>query len=308
MFGYVKVTQAELKVKEYEFYRGVYCGLCRSMGKCTGQCSRMALSYDFAFLAIVRLALTGEEISFERKRCGVHPLRKRSVMSQNPQLEFCAYAASILNYHKLLDDKNDEKGIKKLRASLFMPTARSGRKKALKHGYGELDGKVSELLRSLAEFEELGEISVDTPAEIFGKILGEICSFGLEGTEARIASSLGSHVGRWIYIADALDDMADDKKLGRYNPILLMYGSEIPSSDQRASIEDALKNELYEAEAAVDLMDFSDCALKNIVQNIIYLGMPSKIREISEKYNECEEGCDCSHSSRKRKVRKGEPK
>ena len=308
MFGYVKVNSAELRVREHELYRGAYCGLCRSMGKCTGQCSRMALSYDFAFLAIVRLALTGEDIAFERKRCGVHPLRKRSVMMQNSQLEFCAYAASILNYHKLLDDKNDEKGFKRLRASLLMPTVKHGRKKALKNGYGELDAKVAELLGSLAEFEKRGEISVDTPAEIFGQILGEICSCGLDGTEARIASSLGSHVGRWIYIADALDDMADDKRLGRYNPILLMYGSEIPSADQRSSIEDALKNELYEAEAAVDLIDFSDCGLQNIVQNIIYLGMPSKIREISEKYNECKEGCDCSHGSQKRKVRKGDPK
>lgn len=308
MFGYVKVTQSELKVKEYEFYRGVYCGLCRSMGKCTGQCSRMALSYDFAFLAIVRLALTKENMEFERKRCGVHPLHKRSVMSRNSQLDFCAYAASILNYHKLLDDKNDEKGMKKLRARLLMPMVKSGRKKALKNSYGELDSQVSGLLEELAAFETRREVSVDLPAEIFGRILGAICSFGLEGTEARIASALGSHVGRWIYIADALDDMADDKRLGRYNPILLMYGLEIPSREQRASIEDALKNELYEAEAAVDLIDFADCALKNIVQNIIYLGMPSKIREISEKYNECGDGCDCSHGSRKRKVRKGDQK
>ena len=33
MFGYVKPYIPELKVKEYEFYRSVYCGLCRSLGE-----------------------------------------------------------------------------------------------------------------------------------------------------------------------------------------------------------------------------------------------------------------------------------
>ena len=300
MFGYVKVTQSELKVKEYEFYRGVYCGLCRSMGKCTGQCSRMALSYDFAFLAIVRLALTGQGFSFERKRCAVHILHKRSIMKRNDQLDFCAYAAATLNYHKILDDKNDEKGAKKLRAALLMPLMKRGRKKALKNGYAELDAKISVLLARLADFESGREASVDLPAAIFGEILGEICAFGLDGTEARIAASLGRHIGSWIYIADALDDMADDKKLGRYNPILLLYGGELPSKEQIESIEIALKNELYEAEAAVDLIEFDNAILKNIIQNIIYLGMPAKIKEICAKYSECE----CSEGSHKRKSRK----
>ena len=300
MFGYVKVTQSELRVKEYEFYRGVYCGLCRSMGKCTGQCSRMALSYDFAFLAIARLALTGQEFSFEKKRCAVHILHKRSIMKRNGQLDFCACAAALLNYHKLLDDKHDEKGAKKLRAALLMPMMKRGRKKALKNGYAELDLKISELLARLSEFEAKREASVDLPAAIFGEILGEICSFGLDGTEARIAAALGKHIGSWVYIADALDDMADDKKLGRYNPILLLYGGELPSREQIESIEIALKNELYEAESAVDLIEFDNAILKNIIQNIIYLGMPAKIKEIAAKYSECER----SEASRKRKTGK----
>ena len=286
MFGYVNVNQAELKVKEYEFYRGAYCGLCRAMGKCTGQCSRMSLSYDFAFLAIVRLALTGQEVAFERKRCAVHILRKRSVMKRNDQLDFCSYSAALLSYHKLLDDKNDEKGAKRLRALLLAPLMDHGRKKALKNGFAELDAQISESLGRLSELEASGEASVDRPAAIFGEILGQICSFKMEGVEARIAASLGRHIGSWIYIADALDDMADDKRLGRYNPILLLYGGELPDNEQIESIQLALKNELYEAEAAVDLIDFKDPTLKNIIQNVIYLGMPARIREISEKYVE----------------------
>ena len=62
MYGYVRTHAPELKVRQQEYYRAVYCGLCRTMGKCTGQCSRMTLSYDFTFFALVRMALTGERI------------------------------------------------------------------------------------------------------------------------------------------------------------------------------------------------------------------------------------------------------
>ena len=78
MFGYIKVERDELRVREYEYYKATYCGLCRSMGKCTGQCSRMLLSYDFTFLAGVRMALCGEKPQFKRRRCIAHPLRRRS--------------------------------------------------------------------------------------------------------------------------------------------------------------------------------------------------------------------------------------
>ena len=47
MFGYIKPHSPELKVREDAYYRGVYCGLCRAMGRCTGCLSRFTLSYDF---------------------------------------------------------------------------------------------------------------------------------------------------------------------------------------------------------------------------------------------------------------------
>ena len=36
MFGYVTANKPEMKIREYEYYRGVYCGLCRALGKCGG--------------------------------------------------------------------------------------------------------------------------------------------------------------------------------------------------------------------------------------------------------------------------------
>ncbi len=279
MFGYVRVHHPELKVKEYEFYRGTYCGLCRAMGKCTGQCSRMTLSYDFAFLVLIRLALSGEAVCFEQKRCLAHPLKKRNTMKQNPTLSYCAGAAAILNYHKVKDDLADEHGLKKLRAVLALPFVAHSRKKALKQGLAPLDAAVSEGLMRLSETEEEHLPSVDRPARLFGEILGEIMSFGLEGASGRVARSAGLAVGKWIYIADALDDVEADAAKKRYNPFLLLWGR-VPGKDEREGIKNALKNELCDAEAAIDLILVENLIIQQIIENILYLGMPERIEEI----------------------------
>ncbi len=280
VFGYIRTDTPELRVREHEFYRGTYCGLCRSMGKCTGQCSRMTLSYDFVFLAVVRLAMENTTVSFEQKRCLAHPLKKRNCMKDNPVLTYCAGAAALLSYHKVADDYADEKGWKKARAVLLKPFASHARKKALRSGLEALDAKIAEGLASLARTEKEKISSVDVPARIFGEILGEIVAFGLEGSNARIARTLGQTVGRWIYMADAFDDMEEDLEKGRYNPFLLLYGGKLPDDEARTSIANALKNELYGAETAMDLIAFENETEKNIVMNILYLGMPARIEEM----------------------------
>lgn len=252
------------------------------MGKCTGQCSRMTLSYDFAFLALVRITFMRDTVSFGQKRCIAHPLKKRNYMKHNPSLSYCAGAAALLNYHKIADDLSDEKGFKKLRAMLVYPFVRHARKKALRAGLSELDEKISEGLRQLSELESSELVSVDAPAELFGDILAHIISFGLDGSDARIAFTLGKTVGKWIYISDALDDLEEDAEKGRYNPFFLLYGKKLPDERQREDIRSALKMTLYDAEAAIDLMSFENDDIKNIVLNILYLGLPLRIEQIEK--------------------------
>jgi hypothetical protein len=87
-------------------------------------------------------------------------------------------------------------------------------------------------------------------------------------------------VGKWIYMADALDDWEKDAKKERYNPFLKLYGNRLPTPDELGSIRLALKNELYAAEAAMDLMEFKHPDIEQIVSNILYLGMPERINAI----------------------------
>ena len=280
MFGYVSVYKPELKVKEYELYRGAYCGLCRSMGKCTGQCSRMTLSYDFVFLALVRMGLSGEAPEYARGRCLAHPIKSGTYLKDNPTFRYCSSAAALLNYHKVKDDIADEKGFKRLASLFALPFVSHSRRKALKIGYAELDTEVSECLSKLSALEKESVSSINAPAAVFGELLGNIMSHGLPDSDSRIAYSLGSVIGKWIYIADALEDWEKDAKKGAYNPFVLLYQKSAPSNEDIEDIKIALKNELFSAEAAFDLIEFGDIDTKNVVSNILYIGLPARIDAI----------------------------
>ena len=111
-------------------------------------------------------------------------------------------------------------------------------------------------------------------------------AYGLEGSRARIAYELGRGVGGWIYIADAIDDMGEDLGRERYNPIIKLYGGRIPSANELEMITVGLRNRLLSTEAAFDLMDSESESVKNIIANILFLGIPSKTEDIIKAYNE----------------------
>ena len=52
MLGYVTIAKGELKIKEYDTYKAIYCSLCKQLGKDYGIFAKFILSYDFVFLAI----------------------------------------------------------------------------------------------------------------------------------------------------------------------------------------------------------------------------------------------------------------
>ena len=274
MFGYIRTDVPELRVRENEYYRAVYCGLCRAQGKCTGQCSRFTLNYDIVFLALLRLALRGEQPEIKHGRCMAHPFKKRAYVALCEPLAYSAYASAILTHGKIVDDISDEKGAKRIKALLAKPFSSGMRKKALKK-YSELDKRVFDGLGKLSEIEKQRLSSVDIPADAFGEILADIVSFGLDGNDEKIMRKIGKHVGRWIYIVDAADDLADDIKKNRFNAFSCLYGGEIPP-DEREAVANSLRLELLAAEPAFDLIDYNELYdIKAIVENIIYLGMPN---------------------------------
>ena len=65
----------------------------------------------------------------------------------------------------------------------------------------------------------------------------------------------------------------------------LLYGKVIDHREA-ALIADALKNELCDAERAIDLIEFGDrVRLENIIRNVFYLGMPKTVEIVLSEKN-----------------------
>ena len=272
MFGYVTPDVPELKVKEHALYREVYCGLCRSMGTNVTAASRLSLSYDFVFLALVRLSLSGETVAFSEGRCLAHPIKKRQYAKETPALAYAAKASGLLTYHKLRDDIADKRFFPSLPSRFLLPAASRMRKKA---SLPDLDAKISSSLASLSALEKgaSSDASPDRAASLFGGLLGDIFAEGLTGAEEKIAREIGFHVGKWIYLADAADDLEKDRKTGAFNPFL----AEGTDPDR---LFNAMQLELHAASLAVELIAFPDPAIASIVRNVIYLGMPRRAEQV----------------------------
>lgn len=267
MFGYIKPVKPELKVRELEFYRGIYCGLCRSMGIHTGCASRFTLSYDFAFLAAIRMVLSDIKPSFKARRCMAHPLHKKAMCEDNEALAYCAAAAAVLTECKIRDDINDEKGLKRFAARIAHIFAKGMRKRAGDNGPAEA---IESALARLSALERSKCESIDEPANVFGSLLADVVSYGYDDDTERIAREIGKSVGRYIYVLDAADDLENDKKTDSYNP--LRYS---PISSESLSV--AVRLELARLEGAVNLLDFNGKRdLEGLIKNIIYLGMPQE--------------------------------
>lgn len=301
MFGYVKPYIPELKVREHELYRALYCGLCRAMGNETGTLSRFTLSYDFAFLSAVRFLATGNVPVADKKTCMAHPLKKRTYIKDSEELRYCARVSALLTEGKVRDDLADESGIKKLRALLARPEASYMVRKAKKNcsdSENSLKDSINASLSRLSELEVSGCDSLDTLAEVFGDICGEFCSACLPERESRICREIGRGVGRFIYVTDALDDLRDDFKKHRFNPVLSLYGDsavEVCGNEvylSRAVAESVKTSMLLDlkrpAASAELLMDGGHPELCAIVRNIFYLGMPNTLQETIEKHTKKE--------------------
>lgn len=288
-----------LRVKDNELYGAIYCGVCRSLANCFGRVSSVSLSFDVTFLACVRLALSKESFTVSRKRCSFNPMKRCKIASNSEELDFCAAVGILLTYYKLIDTKNDEGTVKKIAASMAMPLASSKRRRVIKKYGDDADKIIKEGIDALTTIETEGRKSIDEPSDVFGKMLGRLASFGLEGFEETVARHIGECIGKWIYIADAMDDCEQDIEKKRYNPIASLYGR-APTEEEYNLLSLTLGSTLERLSAAIDLIDypeddgvigdgsvtayFSD-ELRSVIENTVSIGMPEACKKILASKN-----------------------
>ncbi len=271
MFGYIRADKAELKMREYEIYRGVYCSLCRKLGKSYGFLSRLTLSYDFTFLALLDMSLKEGCTAFKPGRCAFNPAKRCNYLKDASVLDFSAATAMIMLYYKIADDINDEKGLKRLLAILIKPLFSRAHKKAAR-AFPQIEKYVYDYMNSQNAIESEDCKSVDMAAEPTAKVMSNIlmCLSDDEG-QKRALSRLGYCLGRYIYLLDAACDYKDDIQSNSYNVLRNVNGDikEYVSSQMYISINEAAK--------AFELISIKKH--KSILGNIIYLGLEQTFKK-----------------------------
>ena len=76
MFGYVTANVKDLSPEELKTYRGLYCGLCRTLKERHGGLSRVSLTYDMTFLIIFLSSLYEADNREFQSHCPLHPVKK----------------------------------------------------------------------------------------------------------------------------------------------------------------------------------------------------------------------------------------
>lgn len=224
MFGYVTVCKECMSQEDYDLFRAYYCGLCHATGKQCSQISRLGLSYDITFLAIVLSAVTECGDEFSKYRCAAHPLKNHAAVINSRAVDYAASMGVILTYLKFLDDWHDERSLKAL---LSMIIFYRGSRRVRKKYFRQYECIRSELMR-LNECEK-NNACIDEAADCFAKILEVLFTpeFITDATQLKILGWFGYNIGRWIYVIDAYNDIKDDFKHKSYNPFIAEFGADI---------------------------------------------------------------------------------
>lgn len=264
MFGYVRPFRPELRCKDYDLYKATYCGLCRCLRRRYGLIAPMFLNFDFTFLALL---LWEPEETFTpcRGRCHGNPLRKLPMCPDSPALELAADESVVLSWWKLRDSVQDEGPVKGLPARALSVLLGPARRKAARR-CPEFDQTVRSCLEELDALEKENCPSLDRTADTFARLLQSAAPG--DGERGRVLEQLLYHLGRWIYLADARDDLEEDKLSARYNPVAARYG---PKGDDGA-LRLTMDNSLELVGAALQLGEFG--CRKPLLENIVYLGLP----------------------------------
>ena len=216
MFGYVTASMKELDKEMQRRYGAVYCGICRRIRVQSGNVSRLGLSYDMAFLALLLMSLYEPEETAGEKACLMHPLKKRPWVD-NKYIQYAADMNVVLSYYNCLDDwQDDGKVSARLLAQQF------GRHvPEIEARYPRQCKAIEDCIRRLSELEKENCPNPDEPASCFGRLMGQLLTYE-EDLWAPTLGQMGFYLGRFIYLLDAALDYDKDKKKEKYNPYLAM--------------------------------------------------------------------------------------
>lgn len=269
LFGYIITNHEKLTEDQQETYHSFYCGLCFGLSKKYGKTFSMLLNNDMTFLTVVLTGLEEPESTLTIRKCPIHLRRKQNV-SQNMYTDYAVDMTVLLSYYKALDDEQDEHSHSRFRKKLETPM------ESIRKTYPSQSKGVEEALKKIAQYEKENSTDLDALCNASGDMVQAIFSCPNISFRKEM-EGLGHALGKFIYLMDAYDDLDEDIKKDRFNPLKQRAQEE----DFDAKIESYL--ELFLSEAAdcferMPILEYSD-----IIRNILYSGVWTRFEQIKAK-------------------------
>lgn len=272
MFGYVKINKMDLTYREYEHYRGYYCGLCKCLKDNHGEISRLSLNYDITFLVIVLSAVYRPKSNIIEEGCITNPFKKKKKII-NEITEYAASMNVLLTYYKLEDNLKDDKGIKDILAYNIY----KGKLKSAYEKYPEKAKFIKEQLDILHNLEDEKNNNIDMVSNTFGKLMGEIFAYKEDEFETELRK-IGFNVGKYIYLLDAYEDLEKDYEKGRYNPFIEYINNK---SELKVKVDKLISISLGMLAQSIGKLNIK--VNVGIIENIVYSGVYLRYQNILEK-------------------------
>ena len=279
MFGYVLPREDRLSEQEKQRYHAAYCGLCRALKKYYGFFARFLVNYDMTFLYF--LLQSEENRQMERCFCPARVVCRKDCLPADAAMEFAADMSVLLSCWKLRDARRDGNFAHRLSAgAALLLYKKSWRRAAEKHP--EADRVFEQQLLQLQRLEDENCPSIDRTADAFASLLRVCAAFCQDGGKRKTTEVLLYHVGRFLYLADALEDLPKDNRSGNYNPLRYRYRLQdgtLTPEDKKQLLETADAS-ISMAASALELLPKTEDF--GILKNIIYFGLPTVLAGVAE--------------------------
>ena len=280
MFGYINPDTPYLFIKDEKLYKALYCGMCKSIGAGCGQRARAALTYDMAFMSALVHNIRCEDVQIKKAHCAIHWFKKRPVAGADETSVLLGCINTALAYFKLCDDKadGDKKGV-------FRHMFKRGLKRAQKKHPQAVEIIKAQLAKQ-SELEKKNCAIIDEACEPTAEMMKKLSVYALKEFSTAETEALFYDLGKWVYLADALDDYDNDVKKKRYNVLYNAFGENCRADAVKKNAEEItyIFDSLF-ADMRKNLANIKFRYNRDLTDNIILRGIPLKTRSLLN--------CDC---------------
>jgi len=200
---------------------------------------------------------------------------KKQPMLRNEITSYAAAMNVLLAYYHMEDDWQDDRKV----SSLLTKNMIQGKAKKIIEQYPKQSRVIRESLQKLSACEKEESQDIDRAAGCFGELMAEIFVYK-EDIWAKTLRKMGFYMGKFIYIMDAYEDLSEDIKKNRYNPLKTLA----QRADYELQMQQILRMMIAESTARFEQLP---CLVDvDILRNILYDGVWNRYNQIQMKKSE----------------------